>query len=230
MRKLPFDPYSALNQKLIAGLIFGVSFWLAYQALFEGRIPPAAALQMWVLAPAVVLGQIAMNTLFRTYRSIWRYVGLGDAIVLARNFSAFPLVLVLLHYVAPHTTLFGIPLGVIAFEYLLSLLGALAVRAIRRLFYERISERALGGRRVTPVLLIGAGRVGAKTANDARAQMGLRTVGFLDDDPKKIGSVIGGLRVLGPVSSLSSVVQKHGIEQVLVCIARPAREVPRRIW
>jgi FlaA1/EpsC-like NDP-sugar epimerase len=88
----------------------------------------------------------------------------------------------------------------------------------------------LHGRAATPVLLIGAGRIGVKTADEIRSHVDLAPVGFLDDDGHKSGTVVGGFRVLGPLSSLAATIQGLGVRQVIVCIAHPSREILRRIW
>lgn len=231
MRKIPFDPYSALNQKIIDALIAGFSLWAAYSAVFEGHVPPSAAVQMWLLLPFVMAGQVLANTLLGTYRLIWKYVGLHDAIALARNYALFPILMLGLHYGAPLSLAFlKVQAGIIVVEYLLFLVGGLTARACRRLLYEGITARALNRRTATTVLLLGAGRVGVNTANEVRAQIDFRPLGFLDDDPKKAGLVIAGLRVMGPLSSLGRVIQEDGVQQVILCIAKPPREVLRRAW
>jgi FlaA1/EpsC-like NDP-sugar epimerase len=228
--KFPFDPHSSLNQKLVDGFIAALSFCAALEAFYEGRVPAAAAQPMWILIPVLVLGQITVNTALGAYRSIWKYFGLRDAIARSRNHAIFASGLLLLRYVTPPPlTFLRIPAAVIVTQCLLSLLGALTARAARRLQYER-SGRTLRTKRAPAVLLIGAGRVGAKTVSDIRPLLNLRPLGFLDDDPKKAGSVVSGLPVLGLVSSLVPVIQKYGVSQVIVCIARPPREMLRRIW
>ena len=79
MSRLAFDPYSPVYQSVIDGVISAIAFWLAYQALFEGHVPPSAAIQMWGLLLAISLGRICVNQALRCYRTIWRYVGLRDA-------------------------------------------------------------------------------------------------------------------------------------------------------
>src|SRR3979411_1316361 len=98
MTKLQFDPYSALNQKIIDGVIAGIAFYLAYQTRFEMHVPESSASQMWLLLPAGMLGQVLGSVVFGTYRMIWRYVSLRDAIALARNAALFPCGLLLLRY------------------------------------------------------------------------------------------------------------------------------------
>lgn len=231
MRNPTFDPYSALNQKVIDSLVAGTSFYLAYQAVFEGRVPNVSALQMWTLIPAVMLGHVLINTLLRTYRMIWRYLGLLDALILARNCALIPAGLMALHFFVPSPlVVLRVPIGVIVVEYLFSVAGGLGARIVRRLLYEGITGRALNGRKATPVLLIGAGRAGVMTANELRTHIDLRPVAFLDDEPKKKNRVIAGLRTLGPLSLLSEVIQEYGVQQVMICIACAPRAMLRQIW
>ena len=231
MRKLQFDPYSALNQKIIDGLIAGISFYFAYEVFFEGQIPALSSFQKWALLPAVMVGQVFTNMALRTYRMIWRYVSLRDAIDLARNYAVLPAAFLLLEYTIPHlNALLRVPAGIVIAGYFFSLFGALAARASRRLLHEGITARVLNGRSATPVLLIGAGAMGLKTANEIRSHVDLLPVGFLDDAPQKRDSIISGFRVLGPLTSLAASIQKFGVRQVIVCIAHPSRETLRRIW
>ena len=50
----------------------------------------------------------------------------------------------------------------------------------------------------------------------------LRPVGFIDDDPFLQGRRLGGLRVLGDVTHLGSVIRKHRIEAVVFASERIA--------
>jgi len=58
----------------------------------------------------------------------------------------------------------------------------------------------------------------------------VRLAGFLDDDPKKIGSVINGVRVLGSLDTLPSAVSRHEVEEVIICIPRAPRATLKRLW
>jgi FlaA1/EpsC-like NDP-sugar epimerase len=231
MQKLEYDRYSGLNQELIDGLIAGLSFYIAYEVRFDGRLPPESRYQMWYLLPAVMLGQILLNHLSGTYHMIWRYVGLADVVTLTRNLAALPLLLMALRYGTPAK--FGwlqVPLSVITIAGLLSLVGSLTARAVRRLLYEGLTSRALNGASAKPVLLVGAGRAGTIVAKEIRTRIDICPVGFLDDDPKKQHTVICGLRVLGPLDALAHMIQRHGVQQVMVCVATPPRDTLKGIW
>jgi Undecaprenyl-phosphate galactose phosphotransferase WbaP len=59
-----------------------------------------------------------------------------------------------------------------------------------------------GGMWGAPVLILGAGRTGERVVEILKAErdIGMVPVAFLDDDPRKIGTTVLGLPVLGPIS------------------------------
>jgi FlaA1/EpsC-like NDP-sugar epimerase len=133
-----------------------------------------------------------------------------------------------LRYAVPGSVL-QIPVGVLVVEFLFSFTGAAGGRVTRRILYE-IRAKRLNGSQATRVLLIGAGRAGVNIANQLRSAANLRPVAFLDDDPKKLGLVVAGLNVLGPVSALSDIASRQKVEQIIVCVASPPRELLRHVW
>jgi FlaA1/EpsC-like NDP-sugar epimerase len=231
MRKFHYDLYSRSNQKIIDALITGISLCLAYQIRFEWRVPSVSAYQFWLLLPAVMLGRVLLNWLLGTYRMIWRYIGLADAVRLSRNYFVFSLFLLGLRLGLPaKLAILRLPLSIIVLEFVLSLEGAVGVRSLRRLLSEKAVARTFYGRPGTKTLLVGAGDAGARVAKELALRPDLSPVGFLDDDPKKIGTVINGLQVLGPLASLEAAVVKHQVEEVVVCLAQPPRELLKRVW
>src|SRR5262249_8262578 len=80
-------------------------------------------------------------------------------------------------------------------------------------------------------LLVGAGRAGVLAAREILTShdMGLHVLGFVDDDPAKVGAEIQGFRVLGTTEHLPWLVREHNIEQVVITIARITRPEILRI-
>ena len=59
-------------------------------------------------------GHVAANMALRTYRMIWRYVSLHDAMVLARNYALFPALMVGLRYGSPPSwAILKVPVGTV---------------------------------------------------------------------------------------------------------------------
>ena len=100
----------------------------------------------------------------------------------------------------------------------LDLTVLLAWRVLARLLFKVLNGRAHTPRRV---LIVGAGEVGQRVAGMVRehAWTGLRLVGYLDDDPHQREN---GLRVLGGVDDVRTVVNREKIDDVVVALPRRA--------
>lgn len=228
---MAYDPYSKTNQYLIDGSIIGLTFYLAYQTRFEGAVPAAYTFQFWVLLPVLVVGRLALNRLLGIYRHMWRYVSIEDAVHLSQTYMAMSGLLVALRLGVPDRwSDFRVPLGVIALEFSLSLLGALSVRALRRVVYQRRTHSAQASQAKQRVVLLGAGADGVMTAKEILLRPDRTLVGFLDDDPRKLGAVISGIPVLGTLDLLPQVVREYQVREVIVCFPSAPREVLKRIW
>ena len=80
-------------------------------------------------------------------------------------------------------------------------------------------------------LLVGAGEAGLAVAKDVEKHpdLGLRLVGFVDDDAMKVGNVVHGLTVLGTTIELEKIARKKGAKQAIITIATLSGEDVRRI-
>jgi len=107
-----------------------------------------------------------------------------------------------------------------------ALLDALALVLLR--LGTRFVFKALGARRVSEhrILIAGAGAVGRRVAAalNERGWMGLQVVGFLDDDPGKIGQVLENHPVLGPMQEAQQWVQRYDVDQVIIALPLYAHE------
>ncbi len=226
-----YDFYTKLNQRIIDALIAGFAFYLAYQLRFEWQVPSEHDYQMWVLVGAITVGQVSLSSLLGAYRLVWRYVTLADVVLIARSYAAFSAILFIVFFAVPNRwALFRIPRSILVLQFLLSLTAALSARVLRRLLYERRHRLSSDPHKAKRIVLIGAARAGVMVTRELSARNGVKAVGFLDDDPKKLGTVINGVPVLGPISSLPSVVRDYGVEEAVVCIARVPRAILKQVW
>ena len=219
-----YDLYSRTNQQLLDGAIVGTSFYCACLIAYAGDIP-IVGYRLSALLLAVVAGRLLINFLFGLHRIQWRYIGFHDAFRTAQAYLAFSFLLLLLRLAVPAKIgISRLPIGVITIDFLLALLGAMSIRILRRYIYEVQSKqkyRSHGGQR--RVLLVGAGIMGAQVARDMASDPSIEIVGFLDDDSSKIGGIIAGIKVLGPTSMLTEIVQDEQVDSVLICISSRAR-------
>lgn len=94
---------------------------------------------------------------------------------------------------------------------------------------RRMPQRAESVR----TLIVGAGSAGSMVVQEmaARPEHGYVVVGFLDDDPDKIGEQVRGVPVLGPIGDLVAVATEHNVQHIIIAIpsasGRAIREVVR---
>jgi len=221
---------SRTAQHLVDLTVLSLAFVLAFLIRFDGDLPSQMLKRCVFLWPYVVAVSFTGLWLFGVPRFAWRYVGLREA---GRIFAALLTVSVLFlifrfaaawampHF--PHAQYALLPIGVIIINFGLAFLGVSGVRILRRLSHERKNTQArrlTGGEQATTIL-IGAGRAGVAVAKElkSRPDLGLRAVGFIDDDPLKLGTEIHGLRVLGASKDLEAICRSRGVEQAVITIA-----------
>lgn len=215
-------------------LLLIAAFVTAYLLRFDFAVPPAEVPNLFLQLPLVTGLQFFVLLSTGVYKFIWRYVSMSEVKKFASAAFCAALPVIFLRLTLPDSwQSLRVPLSVIVIDTILSFAGALGLRMIRRDIYERGRRKATHGGDVQtkPVLLIGAGRAGISTLSEikSRGDMGIRVVGFIDDDIAKQGSVLNGVRVLGPVDSLPRYVDELKIDHVVISIAQISRQQYRRI-
>ncbi len=228
-------------QFVVDATVIAMAYVLAYVLRFEGAIPDLLLRTMAWTLPYVVALYYGTMMAFGVHRLAWRYIGLRDMrrVALAITTSTaclivtrFVLVAEVHSYVAPLSRAI-IPIGVTLSAGAFTFLGIVGVRVLRRMLAERdeSSRRTRQAVEPTPTMLIGAGRAGLLVAKEmaSRPDLGLVPVGFLDDDPVKVGTVMQGIPVLGTTADLARLCENHGAKQALITIAAASGASIRRI-
>jgi FlaA1/EpsC-like NDP-sugar epimerase len=213
-----------------------VAFALAYLLRFDFDIPGENLLHLMRQLPYVVLLQFGALVLAGVYTFIWRYIGMNEvrAFINAAYWAFLPIVLIRLCLPSAYHQ-WRVPISIIFMDAVLAFGGVLGLRVLRRGLYERYEKQSQAGRSLSgdkkPVLLIGAGRAGVVAAREIRGRgnMDIEIKGFIDDDLKKQGSVIYGVKVLGTTEGLPELVRKLKIDHVVITIAEASGQQIRRI-
>jgi FlaA1/EpsC-like NDP-sugar epimerase len=210
--------------------MLAAAFVLAYALRFDFTWRRADAAACWTQLPLVVLVQFFALIFAGVYRFIWRYVGIREGRAFLRAAAGSAAVLAAIRFLAPdRLAIFRVPLSVIVTGSVFAFGGVLALRVLRRVAYER--GRHAEDRRAQPaaekhaVLLVGAGQAGVLAAREilGRGDTDLDVKGFVDDDLRKLGAEIHGIRVLGTTRDIPRLVRERGVGQVVITIARIRR-------
>lgn len=213
------------SDALLLVVSVGAGLWLR----FDGAVPP----EIWAHFPLVgALSLAAKLPVFsrqRLYVLSWSQVGLEDMIAVVRGVTVGSLIFgsaVLALKVAGY--LQGFPRSVILLDYLLSLVAIGGFRILRRVTLHIRGRTPQGGRRA---LIVGAGVAGEQLARSLYFPntAGYTPVGFVDDDPRKWGTLLHGLRVLGSRDQLLEIIQKQGIGAVLIAMPTAPSRIIRTV-
>src|SRR5215212_747723 len=202
----------------IDALLVALAWYLAFQLRFDQAFPDRYQALLEDTIIFVVVGKVSFFVVFGLYNRLWRFVDQRDFESIVRAVVVTTLVLVgTLFLVTPNGT--DPPRGVIAIDFLLTLLFVAGSRFLARAIVER-PARVLTGPNTREVLIVGAGNGGQQVLTELRRNPQLQNVpiGFVDDDPRKQGQRIGGLKVLGSTDQLDRVLDASGPDEVVIAI------------
>ncbi|HPZ17590.1 MAG TPA: nucleoside-diphosphate sugar epimerase/dehydratase [Fervidobacterium sp.] len=168
----------------------------------------------------LILFTIIANLLNGTYKIVWRYATPRELIVLLRGlFLGYAFTLIVLHFTG--TAVLPRSVGVLAF------LGSFFLLLSARLFYQFMltSKRSTGKR----IGIIGAGDAGVVILNEIKRAKYGRVVIFLDDDMSKIGKIVAGVKVVGPLERVMDYVENLELEELIIAIPSATSEEMNRI-
>jgi len=198
---------------LLDALLVTIAYYSAYRLRFEGTAFSSYFPTFLQSLPLVVGLQMVMLFAVGTYRGVWRYFGLMDAVTAARGvlFGTFASVWLLVYLYRFENYSRGV--FVIYGALLLILLGG--SRASFRLISEFASRRRHVGQRV---VIYGAGDGAATAVREllSRTADGYRMMGFIDDDPAMARAKMQGYPVLGDFSSLMSLISNSAVDTVVI--------------
>lgn len=219
----------SLPQLAVDGVLVALAYYLAYRLRFDNLFPPRYRdLLEATLVPAV-LGSLAIFTLFRLYQKWWRYSSLRDleAVVTAVVVAVVGLA-AYVAVVAPVTRPsaeglvgVGVPSGVLALHFLLTLALLTGARLISRMVHERRLHGFRPRRDARGVLIVGAGDGGRLLLREVlrNPQLRLSPLGFVDDDPRLRGVRVEGVKVLGDTAGdLPRILDEVEPDEVLIAI------------
>ncbi|MBU1093034.1 MAG: polysaccharide biosynthesis protein [Firmicutes bacterium] len=168
--------------------------------------------------PLVVLFKLIVFYITGLYRMLVNHVGFEDVIKIAVISILSNIIIVI--FIALSGIIFMYKsafLFITPFEITLLALPRMANRIITYVKTNMDWSKALGRR----TLIVGAGSAGELVVKEIYKNKDLNNipVAFLDDDDKKIGSRLSGIKIVGPISEINHFIDELKIEEVIIAIA-----------
>lgn len=200
-------------------------YYCSFGLRLDWPLHPADDLIFWKTLPLVLLIKLLIFQRFGLLRGWWRYVGMSDVLNIAEAAGLSAVVIYGVVVLGLRVT--GYPRSVVFIDMTLSIIFVGGARFVVRAYTER--ARRYDGQKNT--LIVGAGQAGRTIAQQLRSNPELPyfTIGFVDDDPSKLGLNIGGLKVLGNTNNLSELITRYQAECVLIAIPSARGPVVQQI-
>jgi FlaA1/EpsC-like NDP-sugar epimerase len=192
---------------------------------FGGEVPERYWRGFWFFGSLAVVVHLLFNYLLGLYGQIWRYASVQEArrVLLAGVLS---LSLIVPADLVPRVH--PLPLSVVVLGGVLTIGAFGVIRFQARLFGFRRREAEEEPRRV---LVMGAGDAGVQVVGDviAHPSAGIDPVGLIDDDARKVGRSVHGVKILGGRSTIPGLVPALGVDEILLAIPSATSETVRDV-
>ena len=198
--------------------IIAASF-LALLTRFEfdfHQIPPEFLKVIYEYGPFIIVVTLIIFTFFHVYSSLREYAGIEEvfSLIAACLLSAVAKIVVISFTwsIMPRSWY------VLDTMYLMILIGA--TRVSYRLIRLRRQNRKFPWVKRKKVMIIGGGEAGRTLITEIQNSKYLdqKVACIIDDDPKKIGRYIKGIKVVGNRNSIKKNVKRYNIQQIILTI------------
>src|SRR3954447_4294299 len=221
-----------LAQALIDACLVALAYLLAFVLRFDPSIPERYTDLLTTSIWFVVAGKVLIFWANGLYHKLWRFVDTKDFEAIVRSVVMASAALVAVFFLVPSSWTADPPRGVIALDLLLTLVLVGGTRFLVRMITERRPFRTPIARKgAREVLIVGAGNGGQLVAAELRRnpELGGVPIGFIDDDPRKQGMRIAGLKVEGTTDDLPRVLDGAEPDEVIIAIPSAPGELRARV-
>ena len=210
-------------------LVIVFSFFGAFLLRFDFTLPGDYSSFYLVWLPIFIVLKLSIFYFFGLYKVIWRFTSIWELlkIVKAVTFGSVTIILCLWF----SSGFDGFPRSILLLDYMLTIFATSLSRISVRIYFTHFYNRPLLSEESSKkkLLLIGAGRTGAKIAREIidTPASPYSIAGFIDDDPSKKNALLHGYQVLGTVADLESIRVKF--DEILITAPTASGDQIRRI-
>lgn len=218
---------------LLDAALLTLAPFVAYAVRFEGWTwhpeHVRGAVMFTIVATPV---RLLMLYLMGMYRRLWRYASIGElevifAAAVATSVASF--LIGAFGLTLLHLSELRVPISALLLDafFATAIISLPRLRA-RQMGWRSRRVRSRGGRRV---LVAGAGDAGQVIAREMlrNVDLAMNPVGFIDDDPMKIGHEVVSVPVLGTLADAPDVIRREGVEELVIAMPGATGAVIRQL-
>ena len=199
---------------LLLPLFFAI-YYMDYWMRTEGQFGSTLARIFWSTVEWFVLVKLVIFAWFGIHRGWGRFHSFYDLINLLKATTCATIITVLINrFVLPHE---NIPRGIFLLDWGATIVIIGGARALLRAFHEGGSSLFANAQR-TAAFIVGADDAGETLLRTLirDGSSTYRVVGFIDNNRRRLGMRIGGVRVVGTLEQTCNLALRHGVREVLI--------------
>lgn len=221
-----------MSKNIKKSVLIAIDVFTVIFSIFSGIILSLSefdkCISEWWLILSAVVASVIINFIFGLYNRIWHYAGTKDVI---RLFLAGTCQVAVYAIVAFVSSNYNFQWCVIS--SLMNILLLMGSRlSIKPLYIIKSSLNAHTVKTGVPrVMVIGAGMAGSLIINEMHSsdKISLLPVCVLDDDVKKIGRDVDGVRIVGHVSEVQKYAKQYKVDRIFIAIPSAEKKTVRDI-
>ena len=210
---------------IVAGL------FLAFILRYDFRIPAGSLIDLGGYLLWALPVKLSVFYFFGLYRGMYRYTSIWDLVNVVKATVTAALIINSVFLIVPLFRV--IPPSILFLDFVFTAGLIALIRLSVRMYFSRVA--VTGPKRIknlnanTRLLLLGAGNTGEKIARDILTNFSedFKIVGFLDDNPGKIGSSIHGIPVIDRIAMLNKLALEF--DEILITAQSTTGDNLRRI-
>lgn len=208
------------SKKLILLLIDIVIIMLAYYLVMLFQYSSYTEIRdVFVKLPVVALIYVVALTIFKMYSSIWINAGIFEfkQTLISTMLSCIISTIIMILMPGGISIVTNILAGILITGMMTAL--RMSLKVITRAFIYTVSEKTDGKYKL---LIIGAGDCASTIITEIRKEKSdqYNIVGIIDDNKSKINRYLNGVKILGGRNSISEIVEREKIDEILFAIAK----------
>jgi FlaA1/EpsC-like NDP-sugar epimerase len=208
--------YKRFILPLIDILIIIIAYWLAGFLRYEGAIPEDAINGLAAHTALALIISISLSIVCNCYNSLWQYAGIEVMVRQGIVAALSSFILLILKYFVVNSMSGSITL---IYGILLFIMSSGIRTASRFLAWVKQPKD------VKRAVIIGAGSTGAMLIKRTRsleiigkANENFYPVAVIDNDPKKTGLKICGVKIAGDIASIEHICKKYRAKEIIIAL------------
>lgn len=195
------------------------ALFIRFEFNLHDLIESGFLLNVFKASPLTTAVTILFFIIFRLYRGIWKYAGVDEFMAIATACLSSTAINTVILFVFRNTFNLLFPKSY-SLIYFIFLLASITTLRFSYRFAGKVKTNIRQSNKLDRVMIIGAGRSGASVLREMQTSPHSKghVICMLDNDPKKIGKYIHGIKVVNNCEHIPEIAEKYRIDRIILAI------------